>query len=99
MAKSLSVSELTHMDATFPPFSVSMQTDSALFDSSITSRRALSCSAYCSASETIRSISLSLRPDDEAMVMDWSLFVALSLADTLTIPSTQDMRKTSEGAE
>ena len=45
----------------------------------------LSASANCSASATIFSTSLSLRPDEEAMVIDWSLPVALSFTNTLTM--------------
>jgi len=32
-------------------------------------------------------MSFLFKPEDEATVMDWSLPVALSLAETLTIPS------------
>ena len=49
------------------PFSVLEQTDSA---SSIRFLWALLASAYCSASATIFSMSFSLRPDEDAMVMD-----------------------------
>jgi hypothetical protein len=55
----------------------------------MTALRALSSSAYFSASATMFSMSFLFKPEDEATVMDWSLLVALSLAETLTIPSIE----------
>ena len=51
--------------------------------------------APCCRGAIIDSISLSERPDEAAMVIDWSLLVALSLAETLTIPSASMSNVTS----
>lgn len=58
-------------------------------------RTSLSASACCSACSIMLSISLSESPEDAAMVMLWSLLVALSLAETLTIPSASMSKVTS----
>jgi hypothetical protein len=55
----------------------------------------LSASACCSACSIMDSISLSESPEEAAMVMDISLFMVLSLAETLTIPSASMSKVTS----
>ncbi|KAH3669579.1 hypothetical protein OGATHE_002391 [Ogataea polymorpha] len=68
-------------------FSVSAQSWSALLTCSIASFLALSCSLNFSASLTIFSISASDNPEEPATVMELSFPDALSLAETLMIPS------------
>ena len=50
------------------------------------SLRALSASAFASASFTIRSISSSVRPEEDLIVIFCSFCVPRSFADTFTIP-------------
>mmetsp|Transcript_37007 Transcript_37007/g.62319 ORF Transcript_37007/g.62319 Transcript_37007/m.62319 type:complete len:388 (+) Transcript_37007:1130-2293(+) len=69
--------------------------DSASFLSSIASFRALSRADMVSASRTIFSMSASDRPPDPWIVTFCSLLVALSLADTLTMPLASMSKVTS----
>ena len=63
-----------------------MRTESASFWASIRLRRWLSASLYFSASSTMRLISSSLKPPLLCSTMLCSLPVALSFADTFTMP-------------
>ena len=67
-------------------FSVEWINCSAWFLVSTISRRSLSASAFCSASLIIFSISESDNPPEAWILICCSLPVALSFADTLTIP-------------
>ena len=68
---------------------------SAAFLACTSSSNFLSSSAFASASCTIFSISSSERPLDAWIVIDCSLFVALSLADTFKIPFASMSKETS----
>src|SRR5205823_6260014 len=85
---------------TFARFSVSVfsteyASASPWLRASIMSRRVLSSAAWLSASFTILATSSLLRPDEPAMVIFCSLPVALSLADTLTMPLASMSKVTS----
>mmetsp|Transcript_4003 Transcript_4003/g.12806 ORF Transcript_4003/g.12806 Transcript_4003/m.12806 type:complete len:446 (+) Transcript_4003:240-1577(+) len=68
---------------------------SASFLASMRSLRSLSCSLYSSASRTMRSMSPSDSPPEDWITMLCCLPVALSLADTLTMPLASMSKVTS----